>query len=210
MTVDQLVYTGSLVIETCPTCQIRHGIPSELQQRALERPKDMKVYCPLGHWWWYLGTTMQAKLDQAKADAEFQRRQAVKARAEAEAERVRSTAAIAETTRTRKRIAGGACPCCNRTFTNLARHMNGQHPDFLGMPADMPSDFRWWSNVRAVSEVVRRSGEPLTPPQVLGRLVLAGRRSDTEKSTRGALYNASYAGHIRRVGASTFAAVPTA
>ena len=33
-------------------------------------------------------------------------------------------------TRTKNRIAGGACPCCNRTFQNLARHMATKHSDY--------------------------------------------------------------------------------
>lgn len=34
------------------------------------------------------------------------------------------------TTRIKNRIGNGVCPCCNRTFKNLARHMSGQHPDY--------------------------------------------------------------------------------
>jgi hypothetical protein len=33
--------------------------------------------------------------------------------------------------RVKKRVAAGVCPCCNRTFQNLARHMVGQHPSFI-------------------------------------------------------------------------------
>lgn len=36
----------------------------------------------------------------------------------------------AQLTKTRKRIANGVCPCCHRTFQNLARHMAGQHPAY--------------------------------------------------------------------------------
>jgi len=32
--------------------------------------------------------------------------------------------------RLKKRIACGVCPCCKRTFTNLARHISGQHPEY--------------------------------------------------------------------------------
>lgn len=34
------------------------------------------------------------------------------------------------TTRIKNRIANGVCPCCQRTFKNLARHMKGQHPNY--------------------------------------------------------------------------------
>lgn len=30
-----------------------------------------------------------------------------------------------------KRAAAGACPCCHRTFANMARHMKHQHPEFV-------------------------------------------------------------------------------
>lgn len=30
----------------------------------------------------------------------------------------------------KNRVANGVCPCCNRHFENLERHMKGQHPDF--------------------------------------------------------------------------------
>ena len=33
-------------------------------------------------------------------------------------------------TRERKRAAAGVCPCCNRSFVQLARHMKTKHPDF--------------------------------------------------------------------------------
>lgn len=31
----------------------------------------------------------------------------------------------------------GVCPCCNRSFTNVRRHMTSQHPDYtIPEPAD--------------------------------------------------------------------------
>ena len=29
------------------------------------------------------------------------------------------------------RVAHGVCPCCNRTFKQLARHMKTKHPDYV-------------------------------------------------------------------------------
>jgi hypothetical protein len=37
-------------------------------------------------------------------------------------------------TRTKKRVAAGVCPCCNRTFQDLGRHMSGQHPKYAEQP----------------------------------------------------------------------------
>ena len=33
-------------------------------------------------------------------------------------------------TRQRKRSVAGTCPCCNRTFQQLARHMKSKHPKY--------------------------------------------------------------------------------
>lgn len=33
--------------------------------------------------------------------------------------------------RLRKRASAGVCPCCNRTFSQLARHMQTKHPTFI-------------------------------------------------------------------------------
>ena len=33
-------------------------------------------------------------------------------------------------TRMKNRIKVGVCPCCNRTFQDLAKHMASQHKDF--------------------------------------------------------------------------------
>jgi hypothetical protein len=36
-----------------------------------------------------------------------------------------------QVTRLKTRAANGVCPCCNRTFTNLARHMASKHAGFV-------------------------------------------------------------------------------
>ena len=34
-------------------------------------------------------------------------------------------------TRIKNRIANGVCPCCNRSFKDLHRHMQNKHPDYV-------------------------------------------------------------------------------
>lgn len=34
-------------------------------------------------------------------------------------------------TKLKKRVANGACPCCNRHFSDLYRHIQSQHPDYV-------------------------------------------------------------------------------
>ena len=37
-------------------------------------------------------------------------------------------------TKLKKRISSGVCPCCDRTFKQLARHMKDKHPDYTEKP----------------------------------------------------------------------------
>ncbi len=114
---ETMTYTGTLVIETC-WCGIAHAIPSDLRRWA-HQSKENVVYCPLGHRWVVRETEanrLKTQLDQANDQLQA-------ATADAEALRVRLL-------RDRQRYANGVCPCCNRSFPALARHMKTEHPDY--------------------------------------------------------------------------------
>ncbi len=64
-----------------------------------------------------------ARLDQVKADRDYQKRERTKVEKSLSATR-------GVVTRIKNRVAAGVCPCCTRHFTNLERHMAGQHPEF--------------------------------------------------------------------------------
>lgn len=68
-----------------------------------------------------------ARLEEVAARERRWRGEAEDARAAAER---RASAARGQVTKLKKRAAAGVCPCCNRTFQDLARHMAGQHPGF--------------------------------------------------------------------------------
>lgn len=72
---------------------------------------------------------LQDEIRLARAAQDEAVKQATEARKDrAEAER-RAGAAHAETARLKTRAAAGVCPCCNRSFENLRRHMADQHPE---------------------------------------------------------------------------------
>jgi hypothetical protein len=58
----------------------------------------------------------RARHDQTKADRDYEKR--------------RRASMQGVVTRTKKRIGKGICPCCNRYFKNLHRHMTNQHPEY--------------------------------------------------------------------------------
>jgi ssDNA-binding Zn-finger/Zn-ribbon topoisomerase 1 len=126
---DKITVSDKIVLHACPTCFIVHGM---LEDRGV---RGKSCHCPNGHSWYFTG---KSELDSTKEALERERRIAANRLVRLEAERRntererRSHAATkGHQTRLKKRIAGGACPCCNRTFVNLERHMSGQHPDFV-------------------------------------------------------------------------------
>lgn len=122
-----ITYTQSLVTVTC-WCGISHAIPADLEDYA--RRSGHSIYCPLGHEWIY-NDTIKKKLREAEEALERERNR-VKATRDLLAQEERSHAATrGHVTRMKKREAAGVCPCCDRTFRQLARHMKGQHPEYV-------------------------------------------------------------------------------
>jgi hypothetical protein len=128
----------TLVVVACCTCGIVYAIPQSLRSSALEYRGDKtngwRLVCPLGHEWWYVGETeveRERRLRRQAADragrAAHERDQA---QAQARAERAAKTRFKNQRNRERARTRAGVCPCCGRTFRQLARHMKSQHPDW--------------------------------------------------------------------------------
>lgn len=125
---------------TCPRCKTQHTLPAELYHTAMAKRNDDKtqtIYCPYGHPWHY---TPQRELDEQEkirqerdrlrqrlAEKDDYIREERERREHAE----RSASAYkGKVTRLKNRAQAGLCPCCNRSFQNLHRHMQTQHPDF--------------------------------------------------------------------------------
>ncbi len=89
-------------------------------------------YCQTG--WGFVGNSDNAKL---KKEVEQNKRWAQQAQARARhAGDERDTAlrqkaaAKGQVTKLKNRAAAGVCPCCNRTFKQLATHMQMKHPEW--------------------------------------------------------------------------------
>ena len=131
---------SDLVVWTCGQCNARQAMTAETD-RVL-RASSATFYCVHGHpAHWPQGKSSEDKLRE-QLDAEriarqraeqriAQRDDAVReARAEAEHERRRANGYKGHATRITNRAKAGVCPCCNRTFKQLAAHMKNQHPEF--------------------------------------------------------------------------------
>lgn len=125
------VYQTLVTIE-CYKCHILFAMPEDLNRRALSSP-NLSFYCPLGHSQCYTETEEQRlkkKLEQEQARSARLTSQVDQARARAEHEEHRARAYKGQVTKIKKRVGKGVCPCCNRSFVDLARHMENKHPDY--------------------------------------------------------------------------------
>lgn len=103
--------------------------------RAAKHSEKIAFYCAYGHQQYYPqgdseATILRRELDRAKqrlAHKDDQIKDALDQRDTAERRRA---AAQGQVTRIKNRVSNGTCPCCNRSFQNLQRHMANKHPDF--------------------------------------------------------------------------------
>ena len=113
----------TLVTETCFACGVLFAMTEEFRAQRLKERERGSFYCPNGHAQHYLGKSDAEKAREAEQHVE-------ELRLRLAAERDQRIATERELKRHQKRATAGACPCCNRTFVQLARHMKTKHPDF--------------------------------------------------------------------------------
>jgi hypothetical protein len=116
---------------SCGNCGIVFAVPEWwLSERRDRGAADRSFYCPNGHCRVFRETELdrvKRELEEAKRRAEWQSARADRAYREA-------AAARGQVTKLRRRIQNGVCPACQRSFTNLRRHMATKHPT-LALPA---------------------------------------------------------------------------
>lgn len=77
---------------------------------------------------------LRRELGRAKQNTAYLEDEVKRQRERCEAEEHRRSALKGQVTKLKKRTAAGVCPCCNRTFLSLARHMAQKHPTFIAEP----------------------------------------------------------------------------
>lgn len=115
------------VVWECRTCGCVSTVPEAMNEQMMAEGGFR--HCPSGHaWGWTKENCEREKLRRerdrlqqqiAERDDEVQRQIAMCKKAEGKLARMT------------KRISHGVCPCCNRTFENLARHMKQKHPNVV-------------------------------------------------------------------------------
>lgn len=151
--------TGTFLIKwtTCYKCGCVVAMESRQYDRFVETHEWF--WCPNGHQQHFTGKSEAQQLrdelarqkhrtEQAEAEARQQREYRVSA------ER-REAARKGQVTKIKNRVGNGVCPCCNRYFANLHRHMTTQHPDWspdaepvVALVEAMPDGNGWWRGAK--------------------------------------------------------------
>lgn len=124
-----------LWIETCCKCGCRFGMADSIHAAALQRREQYTFFCPNGHGQHY--TSSETEADKLRRERDMLKQQQARLvdelrqiGAERDHEKRRAAAWKGQTTKIKRRVQHGVCPCCNRTFADLAAHMANKHPDF--------------------------------------------------------------------------------
>lgn len=126
----------AFVTHTCAThsCGVTFAVEEGFDSRR--RGDHRNFYCPNGHSLSYQGKTelqkereraerLQRQVEAREADIRLEQRRLA-------SERRAHAATKGQLTKTKKRVANGVCPCCNRHFANVERHITHQHPEYAG------------------------------------------------------------------------------
>jgi hypothetical protein len=119
----------------CCKCKCEMWIPDALYEAAQSARGVISFYCAYGHAQVFaVGETEETKLrrerDRIRRERDRLKQREAMLEEEARLARERADKAEAATKRLKKKAAVGNCPCCKRTFTNMARHMQTKHPEF--------------------------------------------------------------------------------
>lgn len=121
-----------LTIMTCGSCGCEFAIPETM--RAEKERSGGSWFCPNGHSRVYSET----QADKFRKLYEKEQREAASLReAKIVAERAQQKAEK-HIERLKKRVAAGVCPCCNRTVSQLTRHMNSKHAEYVALQGLAP------------------------------------------------------------------------
>lgn len=115
----------------CADCGQTFGLTADFIRRR--RADGKTFHCPLGHVNYYRET----ENDKVRRERDLLRQQLAQKddtiayqRAQREAAEKLASVRKGQVTRLKNRAAAGVCPCCNRTVSQMARHMASKHPGF--------------------------------------------------------------------------------
>ncbi len=121
----------TLTERQCPTCWIWYAVDDAVLSGHDVRGTSW--YCPNGHGVHFTKSKLQQaqeRADKAERAAAREAQRAANLADDLRLETITHAATKGQLTKLKNRVGNGVCPCCNRTFVNLQRHMGTQHPGY--------------------------------------------------------------------------------
>ena len=128
----EIQLTSTYVTETCCNCGIAFAMPKDFYDK---RRNDHESFCcPKGHGQYYSGESDKEKLEK-QLQASENKVEFFKSRANEHfesylAEKRSKAAHKAHYTMLKKKVKKGQCPCCDKSFPDVAEHIQSVHPDY--------------------------------------------------------------------------------
>jgi hypothetical protein len=123
---NEVTETINFVMEECCNCGIPFFFPKYMKVQLLGNHN--LFYCPNGHPQHYTGKSEQQKrieeLEESLQNVKNDRQHIENSLLDTISEKNKLSRQL-------KRVHRGVCPCCNRTFDNLHKHMETKHKDKL-------------------------------------------------------------------------------
>lgn len=110
----------------CGTCGVWHAIPTAMYDMCVEEGGFW--HCPNGHSRGY--REGRNERDAVRRERDRLKQRTAQLEDDLKSARDSWNTAERELQRHKKRAKAGTCPCCKRTFQNMAAHMRTKHPDF--------------------------------------------------------------------------------
>lgn len=117
------------VVTQCGTCAVWHTVPEIIYKN--HRSEGGFHSCPNGHQRGWDKGTDAIERENTRRERDRLKQEAARLAEEIAAEKARADAAEKKYLQARRRSAAGVCPCCNRTFANMQRHMKAKHPNVV-------------------------------------------------------------------------------
>lgn len=126
----EAVVTVAYEILTCSRaeCGITYGITKAFER--FRRADHKSFYCPNGHSQYFPGESDAERLRRVLNEKELELTRVSNELQTQNTKRRSAEVKLAKANRSLTRVKHGVCPCCTRTFAQLAAHMKRKHPDY--------------------------------------------------------------------------------
>lgn len=119
----------------CINCSILFWVPKGFTDNRRKDKRDF--YCPNGHAMAFTeneADRLRRERDRLKQNEAYLQDRLKREQTSREAAERSASAMRGQVTKLKNRAANGVCPCCNRTFSDLQRHMASKHKGFVAEP----------------------------------------------------------------------------